>query len=323
MTQVGRSIVFSLILVFAVDAAARAQGEARDRQGQEQPPAAKPPKRPAPPLFGKHRRGLYTNDQGIEVVDATPQSPPLETDDPGVPDKGEYEINLTTHFDLADDVQRLDLLFVDANYGILPKIAGHELPTQVKFEFPVAAARENGNPFTFGVGAAKFGLKFNFYNDLHEGVSVAFYPQIEFAAPGSGGVEKGLAEPGQTVILPLLVSKELRYFSLVVNGAVNAPLHDPERTTTGTFGVGVGRAFRRRFAAMMEVRSESTFDFKRDRLVVMNGGVIYGVNNKVVYAKLGSSLFSDDGLTHVYVGVGLKVLIQPKQTTTPFLISHR
>jgi hypothetical protein len=305
-----------VILVFAVHPAAFAQDEARDPQGQPQPPAAKAPKRPAPPLFGKHRRGLYTNEQGIEVVDATPQSPPLETDDPGVPDKGEYEINLTTHADLAGDERRIDLLFVDANYGILPKIAGHELPTQLKFEFPIAAARASDSPFTFGIGAAKFGLKFNFYDDLHEGLSVSFYPQIEFEAPGTSGVTKGLAEPGQTVILPLLVSKELRYFTFVANGGVNVPVHDPERTTTGTFGIGVGRAFRRRFAAMMEVRSESTLNFSRDRLVVMNGGLIYGASNKVFYAKLGRSVVSDDGLTHVYVGAGLKLLIEP-QTRNP------
>src|ERR1051325_1011462 len=63
----------------------------------------KPKKQPPPPLFPKHRRGLYKNAQGVEVIDATPQSPPLETDDPGVPDKGEVELNLTTDADLAGE----------------------------------------------------------------------------------------------------------------------------------------------------------------------------------------------------------------------------
>jgi hypothetical protein len=67
---------------------------------------------------------------------------------------------------------------------------------------------------------------------------------------------------------------ELHYFTLVANGAVNAPLHDPEREVTGTFSVGIGRAIRRTYAAMIEVRSESTFDFSRDRLVMINGGII-------------------------------------------------
>jgi hypothetical protein len=61
---------------------------------QDGPPqVSAPPKQPPPPLFPRHRRGIYQNREGLDVIDATPQSPPLETDDPGVPDKGEYEIN--------------------------------------------------------------------------------------------------------------------------------------------------------------------------------------------------------------------------------------
>jgi hypothetical protein len=35
-----------------------------------------------------------------------------------------------------------------------------------------------------GIGPAKFGLKFNFYNNAHKGVYVSLYPQIQFAVPG-------------------------------------------------------------------------------------------------------------------------------------------
>src|SRR5436305_15191444 len=80
------------------------------------PTAAQPAaKRPAPPLFPRHRRGIYRNTAGIEVIDATPQSPPLDTDDPGVPDQGEYEINVTTRGDYAGGTRRLDVLLIDAN----------------------------------------------------------------------------------------------------------------------------------------------------------------------------------------------------------------
>jgi hypothetical protein len=47
------------------------------------------------------------------------------------------------------------------------------------------------------------------------------YPQFEFSASGAGGIHKGLAEPGQTLILPLLVAKEFHDFTFVANGAVN------------------------------------------------------------------------------------------------------
>ena len=90
--RVGRFVGFSILLL-SVSPVAHAQGEPQPSQQQ---PAASQPKQPAPPLFPQHRRGIYKNLQGLEVVDATPQSPPLETDDPGVPDKGEWEINLST-----------------------------------------------------------------------------------------------------------------------------------------------------------------------------------------------------------------------------------
>jgi hypothetical protein len=300
-----------MMLALSVRTVARFGREAQDRPGQEQAKTDTPAKEPPPPLFPRHRRGLYKDAQGLEVIDATPQSPPLEVDDPSVPDKGQYEINLTFHGDLSRNAQRLDVLLVDANYGMLPTMVGHELPTQLKLELPVAAARENDNPFTLGVGAATFGLKFNFYTKERHGVSVSFYPQLEFVAPGTRGVEKGLADPGQTVIVPLLVSKEFRYLTLVGNSAVHQPVHDPERDTTGALGLGIGRAITRKVAAMIEAHAESAFNFKRDRLVLLNVGLIHGVRNIIVYAQLGRSLFSGD--SHTSVSVGMKLLTQPRQ----------
>lgn len=289
---------------------ARAEGQDQNQPGQAQP---KRPKVPPPPLFPKHRRGIYKDSSGLSVIDATPQSPPLDTDDPGVPDKGEYEINVTSHLDHATDVQRVDILFLDANYGLLPTIAGYKLPTQLKFEVPVAARRESGHPYTVGIGAANVGLKFNFYTDEHRGISVSVYPQVEFATLGTRAFENGLAEDGQTVILPLLVSKEFHYLTFVANAGLEKPLHDPGRDMTTVLGLGFGRALTRKVAAMIEIRSESTLDFRRDRLVLINGGLIHGVRNVVVYTNIGHSLLSDDGSGHSFFGIGMKLTIQTRQ----------
>jgi hypothetical protein len=307
LKRAGRFVAFSILALSVCPVAGQ------DRQSQQPPPTAPPPKEQPPPLFPRHRRGIYRDRQGLEVVDPTPQSPPLETDDPGVPDKGEFEINFTTHANLSKDAPRVDLLLVDANYGILPKIAGHELPTQVKFEFPLAAASTNGDPFRFGTGAARFGLKFNFYINEQHGVSISFYPQVEFATPGGGGVEKGLAERGQTLIVPLLVSKEFHYFTFVANGAVEKSVHDPAHDIAGILSVAFGRAITRTFAAMVEVRGESAFDNAGDRLMFLNVGLIRGLRNVVVYAKVGHSLASSDDVSHTYVGVGMKLLIQAQK----------
>jgi len=273
------------------------------------PPQPAGDKQPPPPLFPKHRRGLYKNAQGIEVIDATPQSPPLDTDDPGTPDKGEFEFNFTTHLDYSNEVQHYDIVSMDANYGVLPVVFGYELPTQIKFEFPVVAAGENGEPFNVGLGEAKFGLKFNFYRDEHRGIAMALYPQIGFATSESHGVEQGLADPGQTLILPLLVEREFHTFTLVANVGIEHPLNDPERDTAFPYGFGIGRALTRKVAGMFEVRGESSRHFHDVGVVYLNGGIIHGVRNIITYANVGHTLRSDDGLGHTYAGFGVKLLI--------------
>ena len=204
------------------------------------------------------------------------------------------------------------IFFVDANYGIVPKIFGHNLPTQVKFEFPLAGAKVPGHPMRVGIGAAKFGLKFNFYNNQRKGMYVLLYPQIEFPVPGANAVEKRLAEPGQTLILPLLVQKEFKYLTFVANGIIKQPIHDPARDTTGTLGFGFGRAITRHTAAMAEVRYTSTFDLRRERLLVVNSGFMRRIrDNVVLYANVGRSVFSDESIRHIYAGVGVKFLLAP------------
>jgi hypothetical protein len=82
----------------------------------------------------------------------------------------------------------------------------------------------------------------------------------------------------------------------------------PSRELASGFGFAFGRSFTRKVAAMIELRTESSIDFQRDRLVLVNAGIIDGVRNVVVYANIGHSVFSDDG-GHFYAGGGFKVVI--------------
>lgn len=275
-------------------------------QNTAPPQTEKPARTPPAPLFPKHRRGLYINSDKIEVIDGTPQSPPLEVDDPGVPDEGEYEINLLTEADFAADARTVDVVEVDANYGIVLKGWGHDLPTQLKVEFPVVARQEHGNPYQMGVGTSAVGLKFNFYNDETRGLRVSVYPQIAFST--AGAVDKSIAEPGQTLILPLLVSHESKYVTMVANAGINKAIHDAERDSTTELGFGIGRAFFRKLAIMGDIRTSSSTSFKTDRLLSADAGFIYGVRKAIWYGRIGHSLFSDDG-RHVFLAFGVKVLL--------------
>lgn len=294
-------------------------GETRQDQRPVNPPRnvtkkkpAKAVKPPPPPLFSRHRRGTYKDRENHLLIDATPQSPPLETDDPGVPDKGEYEINLTSKADFSRTSRTFDFLVVDANYGAEPTILGHKVPTQIALAFPVEGVKSAGGPLIGGIGPTRFGLKFNFHNDERKGLYLSVYPQIEFPMPGTEAVERGLAEPGQTLILPLLVQKEFKIFTAVANAAWNRPIHDPERDVTGTLALGLGRALTPHVAAMAEIHSTSTLDLKRERLVVMTAGLMRRLrDDATLYAKVGRSIVSDDGPAHTYLGVGVKVTLAP------------
>jgi hypothetical protein len=301
---VRRAPVWLLLLGALVISAATAAPARAQVVGQ--PKIEKPPRNPPAPLFPKHRRGLYINRDNLEVIDATPQSPPLETDDPGVPDQGEYEINLLTEADFAAESRTVGVLVIDANYGVVVKGFGHDLPTQLKLEFPVVARTEHGGAYQMGLGTSAFGLKFNFYNDESRGLRVSIYPQIAFSTRGS--VDKGVAERGQTLILPLLVSHETKYITMVANAAVHKAIHDPERDLTTELGYGIGRAFYRKLAVMGDIRSSSTANFRKDRLLSTGAGFIYGVRKAIWYGRVGHSLFSDDG-RHVFLAFGMKVLI--------------
>ena len=116
------------------------------------------------------------------------------------------------------------------------------------------------------------------------------------------------------MILPLLVAKEFHQFTLVLNGSLEKPVHDPERQTAIGLGIGFGRALTRKLAAMIELRSESSLDFKSDRLVYVNAGVLHGVRGAILYANLGRSLLADDPHSaHTYAGFGIKALIDTKK----------
>jgi hypothetical protein len=303
------AITLSLVVAFPVHADdQQLNGEPRPQASPHQTANGKTVKQPPPPLFPKHARGMYKNGEGLVVIDATPQSPPLAIDDPGVPEKGEYEINFTDDVDINRELRQNDFLLVDANYGITPRLFGHVIPTQIKLECPWAGAKEAPKPEAAGVGGALFGLKFNFYNNEHTGLSLSLYPQVGFSVPGTNAVKKDLADPGAEFILPLLMSKEFRHFTFVANATLVEPVDSPE-SATGSVGVGFGRALTRHLAAMAELRAESEYDIGYNRQVFVNVGFMRRLtDNVILYANVGRSVFSED-FQHTYAGGGVKLTL--------------
>jgi hypothetical protein len=64
---------------------------------------------------------------------------------------------------------------------------------------------------------------------------------------------------------------------------------------------------------MAEIRFTSMFDLQRERLLVVNSGLMRRIrDNVVLYANVGRTVLSDEGIRHISVGVGVKFLLTPK-----------
>ena len=96
--------------------------------------------------------------------------PPMLTDDPDVPNFGEFEINFSSQFEKSE-TDTLTMPIVDFNYGIFPK---------VQFTVESGYIWENSQ---HDFGETEIALKYNFYsNDI---VSLALYPHYIFYANNS------------------------------------------------------------------------------------------------------------------------------------------
>lgn len=303
-------LVAAAILIPAAHAGAQTPPPEQSPQPTPQASPQKPEPPPNIPLFPRYRRGLYKNGLGLWVLDGPPQAPPLFTDDPGVPDKGAYELNFTTRADLTSSLRSYDFFHVDANYGLLAHLRGHDLPLQLKLEGPVSGVQEPGQSIAAGSGAFEVGLKVQFYSNDNQGVELALYPQFAFGS--SSSADKGIVEPGQTLVLPLLVSKQFHYVTLVFNAGIETPFNDPDRTTLGTGSASVGFVVRRHLALMGEIGFESPFNGQEKTRTVVNAGVMQALGHyAVLYGNLGRTIASPDGETHVFVGIGVKFMIVP------------
>jgi len=61
------------------------------------------------------------------------------------------------------------------------------------------------------------------------------------AATSALSTDVHYSKTGQTLILPLLGAREFHEFTFVFNGAIEKPVHDPERQAGTEFGVAFGR----------------------------------------------------------------------------------
>ena len=211
-----------------------------------------------------------------EPIEMTVGSPPMISDDTGTPGPKSWEINAVFDAVLSKDSKSYEVPLLDINYGVGEKL-------QLKYEVPYVF-NDNTGEKAHGLSNSAFGVKYRFYDNEKNGLSLAVYPQIEFLTPGAKlagareeGGEGGVAEKGTTYVLPFLLTKEFSKFSVTANVAGERSSED---TRIATFAsLGVGTRLTDKLAILLEVAGSdlNTTDEKR---VLANLGFKFKLSDK-------------------------------------------
>jgi hypothetical protein len=230
------------------------------------------------------------------LAEASPQSPPLDVDDPGTPGCNKWEINVLSSGDFARGEQHLDLPLLDINFGI-----GDNL--QLKYEVPMEQNQIDGNTES-NVGNSKYGIKYLFFEDEGSDTQLGFYPQVE---SGDGSI----------VTIPLLLSTKIgtvRTGDLMFSTNIGYNLSSKKDVQNSGFALaGIGMPILRRVSVMGELSAEEAVargeDGVREELVKVNIGMVGAINKQfLLFGSLGESLISSDHLQHAYALAGFRVL---------------
>jgi opacity protein-like surface antigen len=124
--------------------------------------------------------------------------PPLETDDPGTPGHGNWEINFASTLENRASTWEFKPL-VDVNYGW-----GERVQLKLKPRLVVLDAEEEGA--RAGAGNFQVGVKWRFLDEDTHGVAMSIYPQADFNPPGRS-IERGLVDEGHQLFLPFQVAR--------------------------------------------------------------------------------------------------------------------
>ena len=248
---------------------------------------------PAAAFAGESRFQLLSTRCEPEAKDgpeATPQSPPLEVDDPETPGCNRWEINLVADGDFTGSGKNLELPFVNS----------------VSTDSNLSA-----------IGESRVGVKYLFLENEEADLGVATYPQITFVQTNSRAVDQGLATPGAVVTLPLLMAVRLGHTSqgdikLTANLGMNLSTKDDVANYLSA-AVGIGSGLTRNLSVMAELTTQQAFtrlgEDPREQLVKADLGMMASVSRKfLLFGAVGHSLYAADAVDHSYGLVGFRLL---------------
>ena len=224
--------------------------------------------------------------------------PPLITDDPGMPPKHGWEVNVANLMAGSKGELVMDVARFDINYGLSDN-------SQLRVEFPVRFVDcQEGNGW--GLGDLALGWKRRLWDEAEREWTVSCYPQL-LAPTGRECLEIG---DGETVFfLPFEAGKHFLDDKLFVYGEVGyAVVFDDPRCNTWKFGLAAEWRATEKLEWLFEVGAFTCpLDLDSDE-PFFNGGFRFHVNPRVaLMASAGRSFVDGRQGTHEFMSyVGLQ-----------------
>lgn len=132
--------------------------------------------------------------------------PPMITDDPETPGDRNLEVNLAYTGEKRGNTQRDEQPIIDINYGVGEKI-------QLKVESSYVSLFRDDESHIEGIGNAKIGIKWRFYENRSGDLLISTYPQYTLV-PIKKSYRNGAAEIDQAIFLPIEISKKIGSFAV-------------------------------------------------------------------------------------------------------------
>lgn len=220
--------------------------------------------------------------------------PPMMSDGTGTPGNGNWEINIAYKGDFHSKTTEFPTL--DINYGWSENI-------QLKAESSYVSLSEEDN-HNRGIGNAKIGLKWRFYDNSSDALSISTYPQYSFA-PNKNNASRGLADKDTTFFLPLELTQEFDKISVSIEIGCLMVERDDDYLKSG---VVLGY---RPFSGMeflVEIY-RSALNNGDDETVNLNTGMTYAFSPNIgLLLSIGREIIRDDEPQSTAFFTGLQLL---------------
>ncbi len=199
--------------------------------------------------------------------------PPMITDDPGTPDVGSWEINISFNTELLDNQKELEAPLLDINYGL-------DSHTQLKVEVPYLLDWSRGEGWEHRFGHVTPGIKYRFLDQDKAGVSMSIYPQVGIST--EEGVRNEYLIPVELEINlgDVCLGTDIRY--IYINGEEDVVEH----------GILAGYSMGNGLDVMMELAYGIGVEEVHSASGVLNFGLRYELSETVTFiSSMGTGIF--------------------------------